>query len=650
MPLFTRLPHAEATLDAMETLIDSPRYRPATNDWNAVDCDSLIDELRLLRRAMMAHEKTLAPWIAEAGHERAASARNLAHYLALRGTDLRDIQDRLARLGVSSLGRSESHVLANLDKVLGLLHVLSGLSWEAKSADEPIGFGSGRARLAANARALLGPEPPGRDVRIMVTLPGGAGRDAALIGALIDAGMDVARINCAHDEPADWSAAAGEVRRAAAARGREVKVLMDLGGPKIRTGPIVAGPAVLKIKPRRDELGRITRPGLLGLRPAGSGIPVPGADAIVDVDPEWLAQLHKGDRIELVDARDAERRLEVVDEQIGWALAECTKTAYLTSSTRLRLRGRKPRHADTPIGALPAPVARLRLARGDLLRLVADGIGRPADAKERERLAISAIVSCTLPAVLNQVRKAERVWFDDGRIGGVIRRVANGRVDVEITDIAEDGEYLQADKGINLPDSSLELPALTAKDREDLDVVARHADLVGLSFAQGADDVRTLIAELAMRSASRIGLMLKIETRRGFEHLPEILFAAMQANVAGVMIARGDLAVECGFERLAEVQEEILWACEAAHMPVVWATQVLETLAKKGHVSRAEITDAAMGERAECVMLNKGPHILGAMHTLDDVLRRMQGHHSKKRSQMRALRAWKLAGGTERVN
>lgn len=156
--------------------------------------------------------------------------------------------------------------------------------------------------------------------------------------------------------------------------------------------------------------------------------------------------------------------------------------------------------------------------------------------------------------------------------------------------------------------------------------------------------MRRLRAELAARGADALAIMLKIETRRGFEHLPELLFAAMGAHAAGVMIARGDLAVECGFERMAEVQEEILWACEAAHMPVVWATQVLESLAKRGLASRAEITDAAMGERAECVMLNKGAHILEAMRTLDDVLRRMQSHQAKKRPLMRALKSWNLAG------
>jgi pyruvate kinase len=106
----------------------------------------------------------------------------------------------------------------------------------------------------------------------------------------------------------------------------------------------------------------------------------------------------------------------------------------------------------------------------------------------------------------------------------------------------------------------------------------------------------------------------------------------------GVMIARGDLAVECGYERLAELQEEILWICEAAHVPVVWATQVLEQLAKEGMPSRAEITDAAMGVRAECVMLNKGPHIVQAVAALDDILHRMEAHQNKKRSMLRQLR------------
>jgi pyruvate kinase len=80
-----------------------------------------------------------------------------------------------------------------------------------------------------------------------------------------------------------------------------------------------------------------------------------------------------------------------------------------------------------------------------------------------------------------------------------------------------------------------------------------------------------------------------------------------------------------------------MWLTEAAHLPLIWATQVLEGLAKNGKPSRAEITDAAMGERAECVMLNKGPHILDAIKMLDDILQRMQGHQNKKSALLRRL-------------
>jgi pyruvate kinase len=141
---------------------------------------------------------------------------------------------------------------------------------------------------------------------------------------------------------------------------------------------------------------------------------------------------------------------------------------------------------------------------------------------------------------------------------------------------------LAADKGINLPDTQLDLPALTDKDTRDLVVDAQLADMIGLSFAQSADDVRALHARITRLGAPQLGLVLKLETRRGFEHLPEMLMAAMACPTAGVMIERVDLAVECGYERMAEVQEEILWACEAAHMPVIWAIQVLDSLARTG--------------------------------------------------------------------
>ena len=106
------------------------------------------------------------------------------------------------------------------------------------------------------------------------------------------------------------------------------------------------------------------------------------------------------------------------------------------------------------------------------------------------------------------------------------------------------------------------------------------------------------------------------------------------------MIARGDLAAEIGYERLAEMQEEILWICEAAGVPAIWATQVLENLVKDGVPSRGEMTDAAMAARAECVMLNKGPSVGQAIEVLDRLLARMDANVFKKTPTLRALQSW----------
>src|SRR4029077_15741788 len=133
----------------------------------------------------------------------------------------------------------------------------------------------------------------------------------------------------------------------------------------------------------------------------------------------------------------------------------------------------------------------------------------------------------------------------------------------------------------------------------DLEFIAPRADLVALSFVHSAADIDHLYAELDRLQATEIGVILKIENRQAFEHLPELLMTAAKRRRIAVMVARGDLGVEIGFERLAEVQEEILWLTEAAQGPVIWATQVLESLAKDGLPSRAEITDAAMSTRAE---------------------------------------------------
>ncbi len=602
--------------------------------WDPSVCLALIDQLWALRRAMLDSEQRYADAIARVGAHQRGSARNLVHFLAMRATDLRDLQGKLTWLGVSSLGRSESHVMANVDKVLGILHRLTGQPWQDRSAEEPVGSVSGPALLHEHTQALLGPVARDRQVRIMVTLPSEAASDYALVRSLVAAGMEVARINCAHDDADAWKSMARLVRRAAKAAHRDVKVLMDLGGPKIRTGPLPVGPAVLKLRPVRDELGFATQPWRLRLVPPTSQ--AGGTASQVVVDKDWLARLRLGQQVHLSDARDRKRRLLVVDCDAHAAVVEGMNTCYLTPDTPLSIKGPHGRkvHSAYPEGIEALPSA-IRLQKGDVLYLTAD----PVDGEDAADPRLPRI-ACTLPEVIGQVRVGERVWLDDGRIGAVVRKASRRQLELEIVQARDGGEKLMADKGINFPDSELDLPALTDKDLQDLQTVARVADLVGLSFVQRPDDVHQLLHALQLMRGEQVGVVLKIETLRGFENLPELMLAAMAAPSAGVMIARGDLAVECGYERMAEVQEEILWCSEAAHMPVIWATQVLETLAKTGVPSRAEISDASMGVRAECVMLNKGPFIADAIRTLDDILRRMAGHQTKKTPLLRALRAW----------
>ncbi len=355
---------------------------------SAGDQAELIEHLSAIREELLQVARGWRPWVEGRDADRDGSARNLLQYLALRGHDRSDLQDPLIALGLSSLGGSEGHVQASVDAVLQALSTLALHSPASPPGLAPIDFSHSRELLALRTGALLGRAPPGRPTRIMVTMPSEAAGDPALVHRMLVAGMDGTRINCARDGAPAWRAMRDNLRHAEEQTGRRARVVVDLPGPKLRTGPLAP-------QPTRDN-------------------------------------------------------------------------------------------------------------KGEYLRL----------------------------------------------------------------------------------------------------------------------------------------MILKIETRRAFEHLPGMLLAALGGDrAAGVMIARGDLAVECGYQRLAEVQEEILWLCQAAHLPVIWATQVLDRLAKTGRPSRAEITDAAMGVQAECVMLNKGPRILEAISVLDDILRRMERHHRKKRPLLPRLRA-----------
>lgn len=616
----------------------------------------LIHRLESLRAEMVAPEIAGPVESGKVHPDHRASAVNLLQYLALRRHDIRQLQDQLAGLGLSSLGRTESHVFAGLCAVLAALQRLArspeadaGLANAAApqfAASDAPKIGQGAELLDRNTQALLGPPPAGRGVRIMVTMPSEAARDYDLVRDLVLHGMDCMRINCAHDGPEEWSRMIHNLRRAEKETGKPCKVAMDIAGPKIRTGPIEAGPAVLKVRPQRDELGRVTAPARVWLTPeAAPERPAAQTAASIPLPGKWLARLKPGELVRFKDARGARRTLTIAGADGNSRWAESTKTAYIipglvfeiqTRANRKSAAATRPRRAR--VGKIPPKPQKLRLRGGDTLILTRSlDPGRPAKYDKKGRLVSAARIGVTLPELFDCVHAGDPIWLDDGAIGGVIREASHDRAIAEITQAGPKGGKLGEEKGINVPESALNISPLTSGDLEALKFIVKHANIVSYSFVRNEADVRELQARLAELGGENLGIILKIETREGFDQLPRLLLAAMRSRAVGVMIARGDLAIECGYQRLAEVQEEILWICEAAHMPVIWATQVLESLAKNGVPSRSEITDAAMGERAECVMLNKGPFIVEAVRILDDILRRMQAHQEKKRSMLRKL-------------
>ncbi|MBU2702203.1 pyruvate kinase [Sporomusaceae bacterium BoRhaA] len=252
----------------------------------------------------------------------------------------------------------------------------------------------------------------------------------------------------------------------------------------------------------------------------------------------------------------------------------------------------------------------------------------------------SIIITCNIPEIFTHLQPRDPLLIDDGKIEAKVSALTKQGAYIKITHAGPNGNKIKVQKSLNFPQTPFDLSPLTPKDLKDLNFIATHADAICYSFVKTAHDIELLQNELFQRVGNfyrTISLVAKIETSQAMENLPEIIVQAASKQPLGIMIARGDLAVEVGYRRLSELQEEILWICEAAHVPVIWSTQVLENLIKNGTPSRAEITDAAMGERAECVMLNKGPFIVQAVEILADILERMQHHQYKKAPQLRAL-------------
>jgi pyruvate kinase len=421
-------------------------------------------------------------------------------------------------------------VYSNLKNIVGHLNLISGINEQKTSSTiiEQVGFKRSKKLLKHNTNRLFQRQQKKHFADIMVTLPLEAAEDMSLIENMANNGMHIARINLSHGSNIHWLKMVENIRAVNQKTGHQIKIYMDLSGPKFRTS---------KIK-------------ILG---------------------------NKG------------RPKNKIDIRVG---------------EHIILTKRKTR-------------------------------GRVSKFGTNDQQIEKAEVGVLLPELIEAIKIGDVVLFDDGMISAIAVSKTEEDIELEITACYK--SKLSSEKGINLPTSEYEMPALTRSDITNLPFVSEYADIVGYSFVQSKNDVAELYKHLQAHQAEHLGVVFKIETAEAFHNLPGILLEGMKHPNIGVMIARGDLAVEVGFERISEIQNEILWICEAAHTPVIWATQVLENLAKTGIPTRAEISDASLGAQSECVMLNKGPFINNAIHTLENILIRMRSHGFKRKSALRAL-------------
>lgn len=439
------------------------------------------------------------------------SAANLLQYLTLRSEDIRTLQEELHINGLSSLDSSESHILRQVQEILQRL----GKKFSPEEIS-PCDYHKGRALITQRSTQLFGSKKDPAIPYLMVTFATQYADNYQLVKRLLEKGMNVARINCAHDNPEIWKQMIDLIHSASEETGFPCKVYMDIAGPKMRV----------------TILGIGTMP----------------------------------ERITLVE-------------------------------------GQEILFAERSSAFDPTEV----------------------------------MLSCDEPGIIEQLQPDDRVVFDDGLIETRVKSIENGIAVLKVGRISSKKSQLKSGKGINFPDTQITIGSLTSSDREALPFICEHADLVGYSFVRKASDVKEL-QQILSAYEKKPKIILKIETAEAVKNIPALLMQGMTDEVFGVMIARGDLAVEIGFERTSEIQEEILWISESAHVPVIWATQVLESLNKSGIATRAEVTDAAHGAHSECVMINKGDYVVNVLKTLIDILRRSGDHHAKKRYTFRPLK------------
>ena len=605
--------------------------------------ESALEDIDSIRPELLRAREEVKP-----GHPRYQSLLNLKQYLILRSKDRTELQEKLFLMSLSSLGRSYAHVAASIDtlhdQISSSLHQ-DEISAEQMALVHHLTIGESIALASKNSTVLFGGRVSAKlsqqTTAVMVTLPSHAADNGGeLIYGLAETGVNVFRINTAHDSPQTWKAMADVI--AAINEGRaennKVKTFVDLAGPKIRTGRIrrIALPIAIGSKKSKKEVHLFagerynTRPETTDARTLRK------EPAHIAVEKKFFGKIKEDGRLKVIDSNGKKVFITITELHDHFAKGIIEGKAYLDHTAKLY----RKRHQGAVLN-VEMQVEPIRLYKNDLLVISElDVEGRAAVCNEEGNVLEPALIGSSFRGIVPRTKVGEKVFVDDGKIGLEVIAKDELSITCRVTHAKAGGSLLKEEKGINFPDTRIKTAALTEKDTENALAVMGFADHLSISFCQSAEDVRDLQNLLAENNRSDIGIIAKIETKQAISKMPEILEQLLAWEKSGVMIARGDLAIEVGFQNMAHIQEALLDICDAAHMPVIWATQVLESQMKNNLPSRAEVTDAAMAGRAECVMLNKGPFATDTINVLIHILDDMHSLFKKNRQLLKKEMLW----------
>ena len=547
------------------------------------------------------------------------SEKNLQAYVALRGLDLFVLQEKLTQLGLSNLGESQSFILDAIQKDINIIQKLLNKQMSVFN-NGAITYNDAKYLHKKSSQIFGSCTQDSFKTKVMITLPSAAAYDKDLIKSLIKNRANVVRINTAHDNPTVWKMMAQQVKRYNEEFASDIKIYVDLAGPKNRTGSLEKSQMPMKLK-KGAKVQLVSDANLQTDLCSGR------YDAMVVVEKAFLYGALVAKYIEVFNPQKRKKQAFKLFQEGDALWFEVEKKLTLSPNSMLTVFESKQKYESKLLNYAYTPQTIL-LHKGDTLLLTKVQMIGQSNYSYGQKI-YNAAVSCTNTDIFDYISIDDRIYFDDGKIGCVVTSINEVGVECVVSEAKEGGAKLKEEKGINFVDTDLKIDAITKSDHENLEATIEFADMYGLSFTQDAKDVLHLKQMLEQKGKEDIAIIAKIETKLAVKNIFAIAKALLQCKNHALMIARGDLAIEVGFENMAYVQEELFDICEAAHMPVVYATQILENKMKKNLPSRAEITDAANAQRADCVMLNKGPYVVETLKTIKDILRKMHSIFQK---------------------